>query len=65
MTRYFFRADYHGITATDDVGEEFSNLQEAQVHAALVANELGRNDPQSVVVTIVNKDGMLLPSDED
>jgi hypothetical protein len=33
MAHYFFRADYRGISVNDDVGEEFSTLQDAKAHA--------------------------------
>jgi hypothetical protein len=34
MARYLFQADLHEVTATDDIGEEFSTLQEADANAA-------------------------------
>jgi len=57
MPRYFFQADYHGVTVVDDIGEEFSTLQEAEAHAAAVAGELGRNEPEDVVVLVVSEHG--------
>jgi Domain of unknown function (DUF6894) len=60
MARYFFRADYRGITVNDDVGEEFTTLRDAEVHAAIVANELVRNYPQAVTVSVLSEDGILL-----
>ena len=39
MARYFFRADFGGVSVTGDAGEEFSTLLEAELHAATVANE--------------------------
>jgi len=62
MTRYFFQADYHGFRTVDNVGEDFSTLQEAKAHAAIVANELSRNDSQTVVVSVLSEDGMLIAS---
>jgi hypothetical protein len=32
MARYFFRADYPGISVTDDLGEEFSTSQDAEAN---------------------------------
>jgi hypothetical protein len=58
MPRYFFQADYHGVTAVDDIGEEFSTLQEAETHAAAVASELGRNEPEDVVVLVLSEHGV-------
>jgi Domain of unknown function (DUF6894) len=49
MTRYFFRAQYRGATLTDEIGEEFATLQEAEVHARVVAKELGRNGSETSV----------------
>jgi hypothetical protein len=60
MTRYFFRADYRGISVNDDVGEEFSTLRDAEAHATIVANELVRNSAQAVTVSVFSEDGILL-----
>ena len=62
MPRYLFEADYRGVTATDDIGEEFSTLQEAEAHAAIVANELGRNTSEAVTVSVLSADGTLVTS---
>jgi hypothetical protein len=59
MIRYFFQADYRGVTVTDEIGEEFSTLQEAESHAAVVAKELGRNDSHAVRVFVLSEDGAL------
>jgi hypothetical protein len=60
MARYFFRANYRGTSVNDDVGEEFSTLQDAEAHAAIVANELVRNSAQAVTVSVFSEDGILL-----
>jgi nitrogen regulatory protein PII-like uncharacterized protein len=60
MARYFFRADYRGISVNDDVGEEFSTLQDAEAHATIVANELVRNHSQVVTVSVLSEDGISL-----
>ena len=60
MARYLFQADYRGVTATDDIGEEFPTLQEAEAHAAIVANELGRNTAEAVTVSVLSEDGTLV-----
>jgi len=60
MARYFFRANYRGISVNDDVGEEFSTLQDAEAHATIVANELVRNSAQAVTVSVLSEDGILL-----
>lgn len=60
MARYFFRANYRDISVNDDVGEEFSTLQDAEAHAAIVANELGHHSSRAVTVSVVNEDGILL-----
>jgi hypothetical protein len=62
MARYLFQADYRGVTATDDIGEEFATLQEAEAHAAIVANELGRNTAEVVTVSVLSEDGRLVTS---
>ena len=54
MARYLFQADYRGVRATDDIGEEFPTLQEAEAHAAIVANELGRNTAEAVAVSVLS-----------
>jgi hypothetical protein len=60
MARYFFRANYRGTSVNDDVGEEFSTLQDAEAHAAIVANELVRNSAQAVTVSVFSEGGILL-----
>jgi hypothetical protein len=55
MSRYFFQAHYHGATVVDDIGEEFATAQEAEAHAAVVANELGQNDPRPVTVFVLTE----------
>jgi hypothetical protein len=60
MARYLFQAEYRGVTATDDIGEEFSTLPEAEAHAAIVANELGRNSSEAVTVSVLSEDGTLV-----
>jgi hypothetical protein len=60
MARYFFPANYRGIRVNDDVGEEFSTLQDAEAHAAIVANELGHRSSQAVTVSVFSEDGILL-----
>lgn len=60
MARYFFQADYRGNLVHDDVGEEFSTLQDAEAHATVVANELARNCTQGVAVSVLGEDGILL-----
>jgi hypothetical protein len=59
MSHYFFQAQYRGSTLTDDIGEEFSTLQEAEAHAAVVAEELGRNGSEATVF-VLGEDGKLL-----
>jgi hypothetical protein len=39
-----------------DIGEDFPTLREAEAHAAIVANELGRNNPQPVTVFVLSPD---------
>jgi hypothetical protein len=60
MARYFFQADYRGISVNDDVGEEFSTLQDAEAHAVVVANELARSSVHAVAVSVLGEDGILL-----
>jgi hypothetical protein len=62
MPRYLFQVDYHGDTVTDDIGEEFSTLQEAEAHAAIVADELSRNTSDAVTVSVLGEDGILVTS---
>jgi hypothetical protein len=53
MTRYLFQAQYRGATLTDDIGEEFATLREAEAHATVVADELGRNSSQIATVFVL------------
>jgi hypothetical protein len=62
MTRYYFQADYRGVTVIDEIGEEFPTLRQAEAHAAIVAKELGRNDPQPVTVFVLSQEGIKLAS---
>ena len=62
MARYYFQANYHGVTIVDDIGEDFPTLQQAEAHAAIVAKELGRNDPQPVTVFVLSQEGIQLAS---
>jgi uncharacterized protein DUF6894 len=63
MTRYFFQAQYRGATLTDDIGEEFSTVQEAQAHAARVAGELSRNSSETTVIVLGDDGKSLAHSD--
>jgi uncharacterized protein DUF6894 len=60
MTHYFFHAQYRGARATDDIGEAFPTVGEAEAHAAVVAHELGRNESQPVTVYVYTEDGKLI-----
>jgi hypothetical protein len=60
MAHYFFQAEYSGGLVTDDIGEEFPTLDKAEAHAAVVARELGRNRPRTVVVSVLSQNGKLL-----
>jgi uncharacterized protein DUF6894 len=62
MTRYLFQTQYRGATLTDNIGEEFVTLREAEAHATVVAKELGRNraDDQAITVLVLSEDGELL-----
>jgi len=62
MARYFFQAQYRGATLTDDIGEEFATLHEAEAHATVVASQLGRNgaQEQTVTVFVLGENGELL-----
>jgi uncharacterized protein DUF6894 len=62
MARYFFQAQYRGAMLTDDIGEEFPTLNEAEAHATVVASELGRNSTQdqAVAVFVLGENGELL-----
>ena len=62
MARYLFQAHYDGAALTDDIGEEFGTLREAEAHATVVANEPGRNgaQDQAVTVLVLSENGELL-----
>jgi hypothetical protein len=62
MAHYFFQAQYRGATLTDDIGEEFATLGEAEAHAMVVADELGRNsaEDQAITVFVLSEHGQLL-----
>jgi Domain of unknown function (DUF6894) len=55
MARYFFQANYHGVTVVDEIGEDFPTVQEAEAHAVAVAKELGHNNPQPATVRTAAK----------
>jgi hypothetical protein len=52
MARYFFQAQYRGAMLTEDIGEEFPTLHEAEAHATIVAKELSRNSARDRVATV-------------
>jgi hypothetical protein len=60
MALYYFHARYRGTLISDDVGEEFSTVADAENHAAVVASELGRNGGGPVTVFVHSEDGMLM-----
>jgi hypothetical protein len=60
MARYFFQAEWRGALVTDDFGEEFRTLDEAEAHAAVIAHELGRNCPSGIPVFVLSEDGKVL-----
>jgi hypothetical protein len=61
MAHYFFQAQYRGAMLTDDIGEQFATLREAEVHATVVANELARSaQDHAVTVVVLSGDGELL-----
>jgi hypothetical protein len=60
MPRFYFPVEYNGNTFGDDRGEEFPTAAEAQAYAAMVAYELGRNNPKAVIVLLSDQDGILL-----
>jgi hypothetical protein len=59
MARYFFLAQYRGDTLTDDIGEDFPTQHEAEAHATVVAQQLGRNSSEATVV-VLDEEGKLL-----
>jgi hypothetical protein len=62
MTRFFFQANYLGVTVAEDIGEMFPTLRDAEAHAAIVASELGRNSLYPVTVFVLSEDGTVLAS---
>jgi hypothetical protein len=62
MARYLSLPISMASTVTDDIGEEFSSLQEAQAHAEIVANELSRNTSDAITVSVLSEDGVLVTS---
>lgn len=53
MARYYFQANYRGVTVVDEIGEDFPTLQQAKAHATVVAQELSRNDPWPVTIFVI------------
>jgi hypothetical protein len=60
MIRYYFRADYDGSICEDKIGEVFSTLDQAVVHARAVAGELGRNNTRPIIVKVLDETGAVL-----
>jgi hypothetical protein len=60
MPQFFFPIDYDGASYADDIGEMLASSEEAQVYAGKVANELGRNNLKTVVVSVVDQKGTVL-----
>jgi len=62
MALYFFEAKYRGDTVADDTSEEFSTAHEARLHAAVVANELSRNNSRPVSIFVLDENRVLIAS---
>ena len=62
MALYFFEAKYRGDTVADDIGEEFSTAHEARLHAAVVANEISRNNSRPVTSVVLDENRVLIAS---
>jgi hypothetical protein len=60
MPRFYFTVDYDGVIYTDDSGELFATSESAEAHAAVVANELGRNSSDAICVSVVDEHGVEL-----
>jgi uncharacterized protein GlcG (DUF336 family) len=60
MHRFFFTAEYKGATLRDDDGELFATEAQAIAHGRLIANELGRNNPKPVSVSVLDEAGHIL-----
>jgi hypothetical protein len=63
MTRYYFKADYKGVVATDEEGKEFASFEGARAYAAKIASELARNNSGTVTVFVVSEEGAILASE--
>jgi hypothetical protein len=60
MHRFFFTAEYKGATLRDEDGEPFATETQAIAYGRLVANELGRNNPTPVSVSVLDEAGHVL-----
>jgi uncharacterized protein GlcG (DUF336 family) len=60
MHRFFFTAEYKGVTLRDEDGELFATEAQAIAYGRLVANELGRNNPNAVSVSVLDEAGDVL-----
>jgi hypothetical protein len=61
MARYFFQANYRGVTVVDEIGEDFPTVQEAEAHASAVAKELSHNNHQPATVLVLRPRGGATP----
>jgi hypothetical protein len=62
MARFYFPAEYDGVTYGDDHVEDFPTVADAIAHAHAVAAELGRNNPKAVTVFLMTDEGARLAS---
>ena len=60
MPRFFFPVDYDSSRYADEEGELFATNHDAEIHAAIVASELGKNNPKPVMVFLVTGEGIEL-----
>jgi len=57
MLRFFLEADYGGTQCRDDEAVEFASIKQAEAHASLVAEELGRNNSKAVSIFLTDENG--------
>jgi hypothetical protein len=62
VARFYFPAEYDGVTYGDDHGEDFPTVADAMAHAKVVAAELGRNNPKAVTVFLLTDEGEQIAS---
>jgi hypothetical protein len=58
--RFYFPAEYDGLTFADERGELFPTAAQARAYAPVIAHELARHNDKTIIVFLVDETGAAL-----